>query len=623
MGDLRHDSATPALQGHLHPPTHRQWSLTWVGLSLLVRLLAWWPVVQTGVAPLYDECTYLSRAVAYGNVLRAWLHGRPSEPADWDRAYHNGGWPPLHPLLIGIFFAPAGPNLALARFVVLLQSAATTGVVFALTRRLCGRRAAACAAGLHALHPSFVAYSHLLWSETTYILVLTISLYFALLTVETARSGSRILAAAACGACLGLAGLTRAAALPLIAAIPLWIAWRANSRPRRLAKTIACSTVCLLCLAPWLLCLYQREGRLLPLSTAAGYNLYLGNNPWSLEVQARGQARAALQEYMNAHDVDRDQAARALALRHIRDDFAAFLYRCWSHARALFVPDWYVLRHLLYASYPPMPNGVAMGVIVVFSLAFAAFVTVALLGLYRGESAPNLRGLTLICLCAGILPHVLTIANSRMTLPLLALSLPAAGAGLSLLHERHMRRAAIILAPALLACIRLLNPALPEGALGSRSQISAHYAPVVRGMEFLFGAEQISCKDRVLLRYHGPPAAGHFKLGLPADAYFLNFSRQREIYWTPVASGEILSLEITSTHAAPMPRALSLLNVQTRREVTFQHILTAAWRRWLPTGFDGVEYIWLGAAGFTDDQISELLRMTVETPAQTPREWTE
>jgi len=189
-------------------------------LSLVVRLAVWAPVVHSDTLPLYDETSYLRRALAYERLAKSYLGGgifwaEPSA-ADAEQAYFRGVWPPLHPLLIGLVFGVVGRSLALARLVVVLQSAATTCVVFALTSRLATRRAALVAAGIHIVYPSFLAYSHLLWSETTYILACLGGLYLAVRTVEEERAKRQVLFAVLSGACLGLAGLARAAVLPLL-----------------------------------------------------------------------------------------------------------------------------------------------------------------------------------------------------------------------------------------------------------------------------------------------------------------------------------------------------------------------------------------------------------------------
>ena len=69
-------------------------------VSLAVRLALWWPVAASGMSPMYDEGAYLTRAVGYGNVLKAYATGLQPTETDLFWAYRSGGWPPLHPLLI-------------------------------------------------------------------------------------------------------------------------------------------------------------------------------------------------------------------------------------------------------------------------------------------------------------------------------------------------------------------------------------------------------------------------------------------------------------------------------------------------------------------------------------------
>jgi len=577
-------------------------------VSLAVRLALWWPVAASGMSPMYDEGAYLTRAVGYGNVVKAYLTGSQPTEMDLAWAYRSGGWPPLHPLLIGLVFAIFGPSVALARLVVAVQSALTTCVVYALTARLASRRSALVAAGVHIVYPSFLAYSHLLWSESTYVLVLLSALYFAVRAVDVEHAPRQVVLALLCGVFLGLAGLTRAAALPLLIAVPVWLAWKIRHRLRRVLLPIGAFGVSLLVLSPWLATLWARENRFVLLTTTAGYNLYLGNNPWSEEDEARGEVRTALETYMAEHNVSRDEAGRALALAYIREDIGGFLRRCCQHARAMWVPDWYVMRHVLYAAYPPMPNAAALALLAAFVAAVVVLLGSAAYGLGSRRVEFSHRGLLLVCVLFGMLPSLPSIANSRMTFPLLALLLPAVGVGLAACVQRRAWGRGVIALVATAAAMWVLNPTLPNGAFGTRSQASAHYAAVARSLESVFGATDIAAKDRVLFRWIGDDSQDSLLLSILSDDHVFETSNSRELAWPSLKRGGIIRIELITPNATAGPPTIQLALPATGPTAVLRPVDPQAWRQWRPCGLKEVEYMWLGSAGIPDEQVALLLQ---------------
>ncbi len=593
-------------------PTRSNHPLRTCGLlllvSLAVRLTLWWPVAASGMSPMYDEGAYLTRAVGYGNVVKAYLTG--SQPTEMDRAwaYRSGGWPPLHPLLIGLVFAIFGPSVALARLVVVVQSALTTGVVYALTGRLASQRSALVAAGVHIVYPSFLAYSHLLWSESTYALACLSALYFAVRAIHAERSGAQILFGLLCGVFLGLAGLTRAAVLPLLIVVPVWLAWKIRPRLRRVLLPIGAFGVSLLVLSPWLATLWARENRFVLLTTTAGYNLYLGNNPWSQEDQARGEVRAALEAYMAEHNVSRDEAGRALALAYIREDIGGFLVRCCQHARAMWVPDWYVMRHVLYAAYLPMPNAAALALLAAFVAAVVVLLGSAAYGFGTRRVKLNHRGLLLACVLFGMLPSLPSIANSRMTFPLLALLLPATGVGLATCVQRRAWGRGAIALIATIGAMWILNPGLPNGAFGTRSQASAHYGAVAGALESVFGATDVAAKDRVLLRWIGDNPQDSVLLSVLSADHVFESSNSRELTCPSLKHGDIIRIELIAPNATAGPPTIQLTLPATGQTAVLRPVDAQAWRQWRPSGLKEVEYMWLGSAGIPDEQVALLLQ---------------
>jgi hypothetical protein len=382
--------------------------------------------VGPDLAPLWDEGEYLGRGRAISTILESLTSFEAPSDQAFDRAYGRGVWPPGHPVLLGIAFSLFGESVVTARLVVVLLSALTTGLVYLLTLSLAGRPAALWAASLHLIHPSLLAFSHYLWSETTFIFLLLLTVLALIRSADTALNQRGVLWTLLAGLCLGLAALTRAAALPLLVVIPGWMVAASRGSRSAWARAGLLLALVLLVISPWQWALQKREGQFVPLSSAAPYNLVLGNSPWPGE---RGPAlEGRIEEKAREIGTTTSKAARAIAVGEIRSDPGGFAGRCLQRFRTLWGLDTFVLRHTLMVIYPPAPGFVVWWLLC--ALLSALLITTGLVG--AGIAAGRLGSrqlLLLIMVVALAIPPTLTFSNSRMGLPLLALLLPIAGVG--------------------------------------------------------------------------------------------------------------------------------------------------------------------------------------------------
>lgn len=156
-----------------------------------------------------------------------------------------GRWPPGYEALLGGTFALAGPDALAAKCVQLALSLGLVALVYALGRRAAGRRAGRIAAWLAALDPTFIAYTHYLFSETLFLTLLGA----AMLAVAWDPEGRSGRARGLAGALFGLAGLTRSVALYFL---PLWAAWEwLRGRRRRALHATGILAAALALVAPW------------------------------------------------------------------------------------------------------------------------------------------------------------------------------------------------------------------------------------------------------------------------------------------------------------------------------------------------------------------------------------
>ena len=181
-------------------PSRRAALAALFALATALRI-AWWA--------LYTDVIE-NEGVEYARLAANWFHGR---------GYVSvfGGthtlFPPLYPLLIGVFAPLAGSEEAAARLVSLLAGVALVGGVFGLARRVFDERVALLAGALAACHPLLVALSVATYSEGLFLGLATLCGLAAVCCIERPSA----IRAAAVGALAGLAYLTRPEGIALAA----------------------------------------------------------------------------------------------------------------------------------------------------------------------------------------------------------------------------------------------------------------------------------------------------------------------------------------------------------------------------------------------------------------------
>jgi 4-amino-4-deoxy-L-arabinose transferase-like glycosyltransferase len=156
--------------------------------------------------------------------------------------------PPLWPLLLGAVSAVGGDGFTAHRLAGCVVGAVAIVVIGLLARRVAGERAGLVAAGIAAVYPTLVAADGSLMSESLYGLLIAGSLLAALELATRPRART----AAALGALLGLAALTRAEALLLLPLLALPVVWLGRRQaPGWVARLALVCGVAGLVIAPW------------------------------------------------------------------------------------------------------------------------------------------------------------------------------------------------------------------------------------------------------------------------------------------------------------------------------------------------------------------------------------
>jgi 4-amino-4-deoxy-L-arabinose transferase-like glycosyltransferase len=398
-------------------------------LSLVLKLAL--AIALDDVRPTNDENEYL------------YLAGVLVEKGRYAETFR----PPLYPAYIALHLALGWGTLGV-RVTQVLLSTLTILLVYRIAGRTLGQTAARVAVTLVAFDPGLVAFSHLLWTETLFILLLFVGL--DLLTAELARQSRWPWLVA--GLVFGLAGLTRPMILTFL---PLLLPWAILQMRRHGASGVGSTPAakrhvwlgggvrfgllvvgCAVAVSPWTIRNARATGAFILVDTNGAFNLLLGTRPVAAfvakdDVWSPQFGRLGGQRFKRAVRRDAGEAQR-LALRTALDNIRAhpglFFRKSLWEAGHLWTLDSFLLRHLRNGWYGRDVPGWPVPALTVISVTlFIVLVLTALLGL-AGQPPSPFRGIAILLVLHATLLHGLTIALSRHCLPLHAvLAIPAAG----------------------------------------------------------------------------------------------------------------------------------------------------------------------------------------------------
>lgn len=570
--------------------------LAWiVGVSLVLRLAAYLWVLGAEVPLLFDEQGYFDRAVAWHDLFVGWVQGEGWSQDAWAQAYGLGHWPPLHSMLLAVVFLVGGPSVALARGVPVVLSVLTTLWVYRVGRRLVGEPGARAGAWLHAVYPTFIVYSHLLWAETTYCFLLLVTVGATLRALGAPAESTRLQSATWAGLGLGLTALTKAAALPYLLAVPVWLGIRLRRRSQVSVAPWVLLAVALSTIFPWQMALFEAEQRPVALSTLGGFNLALGNNPWVPpglgsswgHETSKAQLMEALRDDAARQSVDGppvpwEAVAMPFAWRVIVDEPWTFAVRGLERLRMLWAPDFFPLRHLFKAVYPPLAPKLVGVLAMVGVTSYFVLTALILWGLFdRRLSRP--LGLVVLLVVVGMALPAVSIGMSRLHMPLLVLLLPIAGR--SLIYRWRGRPFPRRTFRALLLFVGIVLSGL-GGVVRLHLVPSSHYAAVLDPVARALGQRMVY-SDRLELR-RTAACRGLLTLGLAGPTTRFH-DGSRTFLWRPAAPS--LKLDVFSETDSP---ELVVESPYLQTPQRLRPVEPGAWRTWRSLGVSGCTVRWTG-----------------------------
>jgi 4-amino-4-deoxy-L-arabinose transferase-like glycosyltransferase len=422
----------------------------WIALAFLLRAGALW--ATRDISCIYDECFYseLARSLAAGEGFQP--HAR-----------HY--WPPGYVAFLAAHLVAGGGWLA-AKATQVVLSTLLVPLVYSLARRaarswdeVAGRRVALAAAAWIALHPTLVAYSHYLWSETLFLPIFTGGLLLAIAARDTASGGR----AAAAGVLFGLSCLIKLVALFLVPLLAVWLLLGPGEPRQRLRGAVLLMLATFAVILPWTIRNAAVHGRFVLVETTTGKNLVRGNNrrppanwDWGMERPARGMVRETGCNQVDLIDLNACLTRRGI--EWIANHPGSFARRAGTKVADLVNPTSFLVRHVRKGVYGGWPPWLADATVLVVALYNMMLMALAVIGWTLGPPSSTRQAMALTTVYI-VAVHVATFAMSRFRLPLepflavgAALVLRAPGAFLAELRGGRRRLATFALLVALAAC---------------------------------------------------------------------------------------------------------------------------------------------------------------------------
>lgn len=411
------------------PRLQDPWLFALLALGLGLRVIvAWW--LDAGMRPRGDELTYLVQAAS----LR--------DSGTLDTGFF------VRPPLYFVWLAGMGwlADLLDVRFGLLVKLAQSlVGVVAALpvyrsALRLADRRTARLAVAFLLFDPTLVAYTHLFWPETLYLLA--VAIVFDGIADLDERSTARV---------AGL-GLTAGIALLLKPAFGLFTLLLAGHWLQRLGwagalrRVLVFGGVAAVVVAPWVVRNQLLYGPVILMENQGPYNLWIGNDP--------APPRRILESWKVLPDAaTRSRVATQRGLEAIAEAPGRFARNSVVRAANLWGLEFFVLRHVVSGGYGPVSRETALFAFWVIQTAYAAALLCAALGLQRLWRDPTQRLLLIYALVFTAVVATM-VTTTRFRVPFSFPLSIAAGLGVDRVLRRQIRRpdlATLGLACALLA----------------------------------------------------------------------------------------------------------------------------------------------------------------------------
>lgn len=240
-------------------------------LSLAVLLRVAWSLLAPNYDPYLRGNPLQGDAIGYVQLSKNLINGNGYS---WDGETPTSYRMPGYPAFLAIIFVFVSENLTTVRMIQSILGVLTIFPVAFIALSLGGNAVGLLTALGLALYPLLIYLTGWVYSETLFIFLLWVGIYFLIKGLEK----EKILIGALSGLILGLATLVRSEIIIFPLFVSLFFLVRRLGR-KRLILTVVTQVCLVLVVLPWSIRNTIVHQQIIPLTTSSGSNLYAGNNP--------------------------------------------------------------------------------------------------------------------------------------------------------------------------------------------------------------------------------------------------------------------------------------------------------------------------------------------------------
>jgi 4-amino-4-deoxy-L-arabinose transferase-like glycosyltransferase len=224
--------------------------------------LAW--IIQVNTIPISDFDWYnkLAISLAKGNGYKLFGHYTAYEPIGY-------------PLFISIFYRFLGYNIIIPKFLNVIFSVISIVLIYKISKLLINKQVALLSAFLYSIFPLSIIYTSVLSTEIIFTSIFLMIIY--VISINNFSNFHNILL----GILIGIASLIKPFML-IFGFVCVFILFIRNRNFKKIIySVIIINSFVIITISPWTMRNYLVFGRIIPVSTNGGYNMYTNNNPYA------------------------------------------------------------------------------------------------------------------------------------------------------------------------------------------------------------------------------------------------------------------------------------------------------------------------------------------------------
>ncbi len=224
---------------------------------------------------LYIQSNILNDAQQYISVAKNFLAGKGIILSKETLAKIT----PVYPLFLAMGYSLFGESYWTIRLIQIIISSLSCVLVYFLSKEMIDEDTAKVSMVITAIYPFFIFFAGFILTETLFIFLLLLSIYFFQMSKKIPSMKNMIIT----GILLGISILCRPSLIAFVLillitmTIPsLWLGWK--NRFKIIGIVLAFT---ILTISPWTIRNFYHFRKFVPLTTITGYGFWDGNNPYS------------------------------------------------------------------------------------------------------------------------------------------------------------------------------------------------------------------------------------------------------------------------------------------------------------------------------------------------------